>query len=64
MAIPLTSNDLAVLTARAGVLRSGTGRSGALFQLDEMNSDGSYIWETYESDIDSDGWAEYTSDKQ
>jgi len=38
--VAITSNEPAQLTARAGILRAGTGRAGAIFKADEMDATG------------------------
>jgi hypothetical protein len=66
MAIPLGTMDRAVLTARAGILRAGTGRANAVFEVAEMETTpvpGRYIWHDQESDIATGTvWTTVTSD--
>lgn len=45
--MPLSESNLSEITARAGVLRAGTGRAGSLAKSYELRADGSgqFIWQ-------------------
>jgi hypothetical protein len=47
----IESDELAQITARAGVLRAGTGRAGAVEEANRLKSSGQFIWNRDEPNL-------------